>query len=167
MALETAFLVLHSTFDSEGFVASAEAKNALEGKYVPGKVRQDKMIKVHFNPTELDFSMEGSKSREEKVSVNPGKDDKMAHAPAQEQIQQPRLKIPLIFDNSLSAKRNVQNVVEGFLTMIEDFSVRRIDFSWGMLFYKGILESVSAEYQLFDALGNPLRAKVDLDLKII
>lgn len=167
MALERAFLMIHSSFDPEGFSTAEKTINALEGNYVPRREKQYRMIEVQFNPTELSFSLGGGDSRKKKVSVNPGKNHKMPHAPAQEQTQFPRMKIPLIFDSSLSVGESVRYVVEGFLTMIEDSSVRRIDFSWGSLFYGGILESVSAEYQLFDPLGNPLRAKVELDLKVL
>lgn len=168
MALETAFLRLYSYFDTQGFSMTEKAKSALKGNYAPQNESQEKVIKVQFNPTELNFSLSGRENEEDKVSVNPGRNRGMEHAKAREQREMAHLKIPLIFDGSLSPKQqSVLSVVEGFLTMIEDAGVRKIDFWWGSLFYRGVLESASAEYQLFNAQGIPVRAKVDLELKLL
>ncbi|MCM1257763.1 MAG: hypothetical protein NC307_07900 [Roseburia sp.] len=168
MELETALIKIFSYSGTDGVSATEKAKAALTGNYFSGRGEGEKVINVQFNPTKLSFSSSKDGSREkEKVSVNSGKDDRMEHAPAQEIIDTLRLNIPLVFDQSLEKFQSVQPVVEGFMTMIEDSFVRRIAFCWGVLYYEGVLESISAEYELFDALGIPIRAKVDLDLKII
>lgn len=166
MGLETAYIRIYS-YDGTGDTPMTQrAQNALRGNGSFLKSGGD-LIPVQFNPAKLSFSSnQKGVGEKDKVSVNQGKDQRMEHAPAQEKMDDMRLKIPLVFDRSLSAVHSVIPVVEGFLTMIEDSYVRRIAFCWGTQYYEGVLESVSAEYELFDPLGTPMRAKVDLDIKM-
>ncbi len=59
---------------------------------------------------------------------------------------------------------SVQTEVEGFLAALRSPHTRRIAFHWGKLFYTGILNRVVAEYTMFNADGQPIRASVALSL---
>ncbi len=59
---------------------------------------------------------------------------------------------------------SVQAEVEGFMAALRSAYTRRITFHWGTMNYTGILNRVSAEYTMFNVLGLPIRAYVDLSL---
>ena len=61
-------------------------------------------------------------------------------------------------------KNSVQNQVEGFIAALRSPYTRRITFIWGKMSYKGVLNSVNAEYTMFSIQGRPVRAVVDLDI---
>ena len=59
---------------------------------------------------------------------------------------------------------SVQTVVEGFIGALRNPGTRQICFEWGDLYYEGLLKGVRGKYTLFDAIGHPVRAEVDLDI---
>lgn len=59
---------------------------------------------------------------------------------------------------------SVQAEVEGFIAALRSRYTRRITFYWGTMNYSGILNKVSAQYTMFNVLGLPIRAYVDLSL---
>ncbi|MCR4909361.1 MAG: hypothetical protein K5985_11080 [Lachnospiraceae bacterium] len=61
-------------------------------------------------------------------------------------------------------KTSVQPEVEGFIGILRNRYTRLITFHWGKMSYTGVLRSVSATYTMFDPLGQPVRAKVDLTI---
>lgn len=61
-------------------------------------------------------------------------------------------------------KPTVQQTVEGFIAAIRGKSTRVIIFRWGEMTYSGTLNSVSAQYVMFDSYGEPVRAYIDLSL---
>lgn len=60
--------------------------------------------------------------------------------------------------------QSVQTEVEGFMAALRSPYTRRITFHWGKMIYTGILNRVSAEYQMFNVNGQPIRAAVNLSL---
>lgn len=58
----------------------------------------------------------------------------------------------------------VRETVEGFIAAIRGKSTRVIIFRWGEMEYSGTLNSVSAQYVMFDSYGDPVRAYIDLSL---
>lgn len=58
----------------------------------------------------------------------------------------------------------VQVVVEGFIGALRNPATRQVCFEWGDLYYEGLLKSVRGKYTLFDAIGHPARAEVDLSI---
>lgn len=60
--------------------------------------------------------------------------------------------------------QSVQTEVEGFMAALRSPYTRRITFQWGKMVYTGILNRVSAEYQMFNVNGQPIRAAVNLSL---
>lgn len=59
---------------------------------------------------------------------------------------------------------SVQEEVEGLIAALRSIYTRRITFHWGAMNYTGILNRVSAEYTMFNVLGLPIRAYVNLSL---
>jgi len=67
--------------------------------------------------------------------------------------------------SALGKKDNsVQTEVEGFIAALRSPYTRRITFHWGKLNYSGTLNRVSAQYTMFNLLGQPIRAYVTLSL---
>ncbi|MCR5594701.1 MAG: hypothetical protein K6G12_02530 [Lachnospiraceae bacterium] len=62
---------------------------------------------------------------------------------------------------------SVQAEVEAFTSIIRSKERRLIHFTWGDMSYEGILNSVSAEYTMFNVSGEPCRAKVNLRLVLL
>lgn len=59
---------------------------------------------------------------------------------------------------------SVQKEVEGFIAALRSKYTRRITFHWGTMNYTGVLNRVSAQYTMFNVLGEPIRAVVGLSL---
>lgn len=60
--------------------------------------------------------------------------------------------------------QSVQTEVEGFMAALRSPYTRRITFHWGKMTYTGVLNRVSAQYQMFNVNGQPIRAAVNLSL---
>ena len=58
----------------------------------------------------------------------------------------------------------VKPQVEGFLAAIRDEEHRPMIFRWGKLMYAGVLNSVSGKYTMFNTVGNPIRAEVEINM---
>lgn len=56
----------------------------------------------------------------------------------------------------------VQSVVEGFIGAMRNKYTRQVCFEWGDLYYEGELKSINATYTMFDSVGRPVRAKVNM-----
>ncbi|MCD7738357.1 MAG: hypothetical protein LUH58_04865, partial [Lachnospiraceae bacterium] len=59
---------------------------------------------------------------------------------------------------------SVKGDVEAFLGALQQDKTREIAFCWGSLRYDGCLENVSARYTMFNPLGQPTRAEVNLSM---
>ncbi|MBQ6968579.1 MAG: hypothetical protein IJP84_11850 [Lachnospiraceae bacterium] len=70
-----------------------------------------------------------------------------------------------IYNTKKGTKRyTVQNQVEGFIAALRNKNTRIITFHWGEFNYSGVLRSVSATYTMFNPVGAPVRATVDLSI---
>lgn len=58
----------------------------------------------------------------------------------------------------------VRPQVEGFLAALRDEDHRNMIFQWGNVRYTGVLNSVYAQYTMFNTAGNPIRAEVQLSM---
>lgn len=56
----------------------------------------------------------------------------------------------------------VQAAVEGFIAAMRNEYTREVAFEWGDLYYMGEFKSVNATYTMFDSVGRPVRAKVNM-----
>ncbi|MBR1875560.1 MAG: hypothetical protein IJ805_00465 [Lachnospiraceae bacterium] len=61
-------------------------------------------------------------------------------------------------------KRSVQPEVEGFIAALRNRYTRFVTFHWGEFTYSGVLRSVGAQYTMFNVLGEPVRATVNLSM---
>ena len=59
---------------------------------------------------------------------------------------------------------SVQKQVEGFIAALRSPNTRQITFSWSNMSYSGILNKVVASYTMFNVVGAPIRAIVDLSI---
>ncbi|MBQ6442999.1 MAG: hypothetical protein IJJ13_10480 [Lachnospiraceae bacterium] len=58
----------------------------------------------------------------------------------------------------------VQGAVEGFVAAMRNKYTRQVCFEWGDLYYQGEFKSVNATYTMFDSVGRPVRAKVNMSI---
>lgn len=58
----------------------------------------------------------------------------------------------------------VRPQVEGFLAALRNEEHRTMIFQWGTLRYTGVLNTVSSSYTMFNTVGNPIRAEVQLGM---
>ncbi len=70
-----------------------------------------------------------------------------------------------IYTNATEGKYSVQKPVEGLLSLLIHEKTKSIIFYWSEMFFHGTLTSVSARYTMFNKLGHPVRAVVDLRLQ--
>lgn len=60
---------------------------------------------------------------------------------------------------------SVQKPVEGLLSLVNFRKTRQIIFYWSNMFFHGELTDVVANYTMFNKLGHPIRATVDLTMQ--
>ncbi|MBQ7955247.1 MAG: hypothetical protein IJ282_05805 [Lachnospiraceae bacterium] len=58
----------------------------------------------------------------------------------------------------------VQPYVEGFLAALRNEDHRTMIFQWGNLRYTGVLNSISGRYTMFNKVGSPIRAEVQIGM---
>lgn len=61
-------------------------------------------------------------------------------------------------------KTTVQKDVEGFISALRNRFTRLITFHWGEFNYSGVLRNVGATYTMFNVVGEPIRATVDMSI---
>ena len=60
---------------------------------------------------------------------------------------------------------SVQPQVEALVAMLVHEKTRRVVFFWSQMFFHGVVESVDATYTMFNKLGDPVKAKVNLAIR--
>lgn len=61
-------------------------------------------------------------------------------------------------------EHTVRRQVEGLFAALRSEYTRRISFIWGNLCYSGYLNTIQAEYTMFNPDGNPIRAEVRIGI---
>lgn len=69
-----------------------------------------------------------------------------------------------IYNNVKNDGYSVQKPVEGLLSILQFKRTRQIIFYWAEMFFHGELRSVNVNYTMFNKLGHPIRATVDLSI---
>lgn len=141
--------------DSLGNLLSGLQTSSEDGEVFP----------LQFNPEELTIRAHGRKSKEQ-MGID------VRHRKADYGILgvQVIVTIPILFDSTLEDRsltkkeKGVREKVEEFLNAVKNPYLRKICFSWGNLSYEGQLYGVTADYEMFDREGMPIRAKVILQL---
>lgn len=129
-------------------------------------------MEVLFNPSEIHISA-GGKLSKEKTGVDKNKRN-VDYGSNGTKI---RVSIPLIFEEpealkepdensakGISLKNNMTNQINMLLAAVGIPYSRKIIFRWGSQIYSGNLQSVTAEYLMFNTQGIPIRAKVTIDI---
>lgn len=62
---------------------------------------------------------------------------------------------------------SVRPQVEGFIGSLRNEKTRKMSFFWGNMHYKGFLETIGAEYTMFNMEGHPIRANVNLGILLV
>ncbi|MCR5054149.1 MAG: hypothetical protein K6A69_04835 [Lachnospiraceae bacterium] len=62
------------------------------------------------------------------------------------------------------ARQSVQVVVEAFIAALRNNKTRRLRFQWGEMCYEGVLNRLNTTYTMFDILGRPTRAEVEMTI---
>lgn len=151
-----------------------------------------KIYEVKFNPSEITFQAYGG-AKVQKMNFAAGKDVKIEFVDGKPRIM---MNVPLVFDdyertdafmmekfsdptalartavtslaNTLTGDTySVRPQVEGFIAALRNENTRKITFAWGDMSYKGMLETVSAEYTMFNMEGHPIRANVNLGILLV
>lgn len=105
------------------------------------------MFQVPFNPSELSF---------ESTALKPDRTD-------EKQEMTVRLNMKLVFDKSLYME-SVQEETERFLAAARDPQKRRVLFHWNEMNFDGLLDRMTASYEMFSNEGKPVRAKIDIGI---
>ena len=67
--------------------------------------------------------------------------------------------------NAIGIGYSVKKPVEGLISLLMTKETRQIIFVWNNMFFHGELISVNANFTMFNKLGNPIRATVDLQIQ--
>ncbi len=59
----------------------------------------------------------------------------------------------------------VKDTVEAFIAAIRSSRTRDVAFTWGRMYYHGELNSVNAQYVMFNRKGQPVRANINLAIQ--
>lgn len=167
----------------------ADAESYVEKKTATVEGVAKKSFYVQFNPNELSFSGYAGRLVRQMDYSEKGGTPEFAKANARITMN-----VKLIFDKTdsqdafmgdkfnmsassivtgtakaaLSATgkkdNSVQTEVEGLIAALRSRYTRQIAFYWGTMSYTGILNRVSVQYTMFNVLGLPIRAYVNLSL---
>ena len=69
-----------------------------------------------------------------------------------------------IAKKATGSTNSVQYEVEALNAIVRDDKKRLVKFIWGDMLYEGVLNSVSAQYMMFNVNGEPVRASVSLGI---
>lgn len=155
---------------------------------IPLQDIQEHKFFVQFNPSELNVSsVGGGMQPRQSLSDKAGGRPTFTYEPEPPRME---MSVNLIFDSvnntdaftnekfvlnptSLAAqgikaimkkKYTVQTEVEGLIAAIRDPYTRRIKFDWADFHFEGNLATLGARYTMFNPLGNPIRAVIQMSI---
>ena len=67
--------------------------------------------------------------------------------------------------NSFKGGYSVKKPVEGLLSLMMEKESRQVIFVWNNMFFHGELISANAQFTMFNKLGNPIKATVNLEIQ--
>ena len=129
-------------------------------------------MEVQYNPNSLTFSTAAGRQRDFRA---------MGDAGAQQLVTMERkattfMSVQLIFEDVNSQDAfirenlnpnigNVKDMVEGLISLLISNRTRNMVFVWADMFFHGQLNSVDANYTMFNKKGEPIKATVNLSLR--
>ena len=170
---------------------------AMLSQDLQGTANYDKEFKVQFNPSSLHISgyveneslnMDFSKKNKsdelkatgmelqlhmnvqlifDQVSPRLAFNEDMTNISPSSIIKSAAAEIAGLIYSKNRRNNSVQTEVEGFLAATQSSRTKKIQFAWGEMAYSGILRNVNAKYTMFDMLGRPVRATVNLSIFLI
>ncbi len=60
---------------------------------------------------------------------------------------------------------SVKNQTEGLLSLLAHQQTRDVIFTWCEMFFHGMVTDITAQYTMFNKLGNPVRSTVDMTIR--
>lgn len=149
-------------------MASLSAKNKAKIIVMNKKGKEIKKLTVNFNPTE--YSLSSSNNINSKnINGLDGKSQQFAGGGNE------TLSMQLFFDtytmrqesgDSYSDVRDLTNEIKALLEInSDDHTPPLCGISWGSLYFKGYLESLSERFTMFSNEGVPLRAYLDVTFR--
>lgn len=165
--LSKAYISFEEKVQKSGESLAKRTENALNAKKPDTALKAGKdAFTVQFNPMELQFSTErGSKKKKKDLQQKEGKISE--EACIKESVPGINMSVRLILDAGFSETNDVQRKTEGLLAAAK-MSARELkaSFCWENFVFTGIMESVSAEYTMFDEEGHPIRADIDFTISL-
>ncbi len=76
------------------------------------------------------------------------------------------LEFTLIFDKSDSKDSSVQPEVEALTAIVRDKKKQMASFTWGKKSYQGVINSIEAEYKMFNSNYEPVRASAMISMTV-
>lgn len=70
-----------------------------------------------------------------------------------------------IIKNALGDGYSVKKQVEGLISLLMEKETRQVIFVWNNIFFHGELTSVNANFTMFNKLGKPIRATVEMQIQ--
>ena len=164
--------------------------NTLKASYIEELASNRKLFTVQFNPSSVSFSGHAG-GMVALLDYNSRKNEGASYKPANTTIS---MSVNLLFDSmdpqdafmddkaNLSMtnigkgvakaaltvtgnkKTSVQKEVEGFIGALRNRDTRLVTFHWGDFNYSGVLNRISAEYTMFNPVGEPVRANVGITI---
>ena len=62
---------------------------------------------------------------------------------------------------------SVRPEVEGLIAALRNKYTRMVIFSWGQMSYTGVLSNLQSQYTMFNTIGEPIRAEVNLEIVLV
>ncbi|MDR2132019.1 MAG: hypothetical protein LBP30_01595 [Clostridiales Family XIII bacterium] len=195
---EPAYIVVHDFRKSAAFIGEGAAYSvsgmtarALSGAGadVESFESQDKVFRVQYNPSELEFYASAPQERvrdlrrrgsdENRVvqdSPLPGKVemsmslwfDKMSQASSfalEKSLAPTSVTGVTNIAKSFMKEETVRDEVEGFIAALRNRHTQWITLHWADITFSGVLFSVSAQYTMFSMSGLPVRARVSIRVR--
>ncbi len=129
--------------------------------------KENKTVKVQFNPASLNFSMGTARKTDSRGDIGYSEDGQRKYADYNTVSRKGiSLSIELVFDGTTEEKPNVITNADEFMYIIKNPYMRKVDFYWGKMQYFGIVENVETEYTYFTKEAVPVRAKVSFSMDI-
>ena len=164
--LENAYIAVIESEDlGAGALPHGITKGILQGKAAEPRKDNDHIIKIQFNPSTLSFSSRDISRRKKKADISKKEEGEVEMALSDCPDAAINVSFKLVYDRTIYEDSNVQPDVERFIALATNPFVRQVIFCWGKMVYKGIVKNVNAEYVLFNALGKPTRAYVNLTIQ--
>lgn len=167
---ESAYIELKDCREGQpSSLPTSQTKSVLSGISArrSAAIASAKTFKVQFNPAALFFTAGAQTEPREKKSLARGEKGQVAECNVTDEYKPLNLNFQLIFDRSSSLlDTNVQPEVEGLLAIIKNPYIRQVAFHWGSMYYSGKITDMKVNYTMFNLVGIPMRATVDMTMEV-